>query len=124
MSRDGGRTWNPARSTGIQGQSTALAALPDGRALFIYNQRKHGEVGVWLAVARPTDADFGLEHNAPVWKAETPTQSGTSGEHSEWGDFSFGEPSITPLADGTLLVTLWCIQPSGRGVRYVKLKLE
>src|SRR5262249_47604376 len=44
LSRDAGRTWSPARSTGIRGQSTALAALPDGRALFVYNQRKHGEV--------------------------------------------------------------------------------
>lgn len=124
LSIDGGRSWGPTRSTGIQGQSTALAAMPDGRALFIYNQRKHGEVGVWLAVARPTESDFRIEHNAIVWQAETRTQSGTSGEHSEWGDFSFGEPSITPLADGTLLVTLWCIQPSGRGIRYVKLRID
>lgn len=124
LSSDGGKTWSPTRSTGTQGQSTGLAALPDGRALFIYNQRKQGEIGVWLAVVRPTDSDFGIEHNAPVWKAETRTQSGTSGEHSEWGDFSFGEPSVAALADGTLLVTLWCIQPSGRGIRYVKVRLD
>ena len=42
----------------------------------------------------------------------------------EWSDFAFGEPSITVVPDGTLLVTLWCIQPSGQGIRYVKLKLE
>jgi hypothetical protein len=124
LSHDGGRSWSPPRSTGIQGQSTALAALPDGRALFVYNQRKHGDIGVWLAVARPTDAGFRIEHNAPIWKAETGTQSGTSGEHSEWGDFSFGEPSIAPLADGALIATLWSIQPTGRGIRWVKLKME
>jgi hypothetical protein len=124
ISRDDGGTWSQTRSTGILGQSTALAALPDGRALFIYNQRKHGEVGVWLAMARPTESDFGIEHNAPVWRAETPTQRGTSGEHADWGDFSFGEPSITPLDNDTLLVTFWCVQPSGRGIRYVKMRIN
>ena len=34
ISRDGGLTWSPTASTGILGQSCALAALPDGRALF------------------------------------------------------------------------------------------
>ena len=106
------------------GQSTALAALPGGRALFIYNQRKHGEVGIWLAVVNPTDSNFGVESNEIVWKAQTATQSSSSGGHSEWTDFAFGEPSVTPLQDGTLLVTFWCAQPSGKGVQYVKLAMK
>jgi hypothetical protein len=124
LSHDGGRTWTPTASTGILGQATALAALPGGRALFAYNQRRHGEVGVWLAVVRPTDADFGLEINEIAWRAETPTRSGTSGEHLGWSDFAFGEPSVTVLPGGTLLVALWCLQPSGRGIRYVQLQLS
>ena len=40
---------------------SALAPLSDGRALFIYNQRKHGDPGVWLAIVRPTDHDFSIE---------------------------------------------------------------
>jgi Neuraminidase (sialidase) len=121
LSHDGGLTWSPTASTGILGQSTALGALSDGRALFIYNQRKHGEIGVWLAVARPTETDFGIESNEIVWRAQTRTQKGTSAEHTAWVDFSFGEPHVTPMPDGTLLVTLWCVQPSGQGIRYVKL---
>jgi hypothetical protein len=124
LSHDAGTTWQPTRSTGILGQSTALAALPDGRALFIYNQRRHGEPGVWLAVVRPTDTDFGIETNEIVWRAQTRTQTGTSGDHVEWSDFSFGEPSVTLLPDKRLLVTLWSIQPSGRGIRYVRLKWD
>jgi len=123
-SHDSGRTWSPTRSTGILGQSTALAALPDGWALFVYNQRRHGEPGVWLALVRPDDRDFGVEANEIVWRAQTRTQSGTSGDHAEWGDFSFGEPSVTVLPDHTLLLALWCIQPAGRGLRYVKLRSE
>ncbi len=124
LSTDGGSTWTPARSTGILGQSTALASLPDGRVLLVYNQRKHGEPGVWLATARPSESGFGIESNEIVWRADQATQHASSMEHVEWSDFAFGEPSVTVLPDGTLLVTLWCIQPSGQGVRYVKLKLE
>jgi hypothetical protein len=124
LSLDGGRTWTPTRSTGTHGQSTGLAALPGGRALFVYNQRKHGDPGVHLAVARPTPDDFGIELDEPVWRAATPTQSHASGDHENWRDYAFGEPSVTPLPDGTLLVTFWKIQPSERGIGYVKVALE
>ena len=121
LSTDGGSNWSPTRSTGILGQSTGLAALPDGRVLFIYNQRKHGEPGVRLALVEPTETDFGILADELIWRAETATQSESSGEHDEWQDFAFGEPSVTVLHNGELLVTLWCIQSSGQGVRFVRL---
>lgn len=121
ISRDGGATWGPTRSTGILGQSTSLVALPDGRAVFVYNQRRQREPGVWLAVAQPTEADFGVEANEIAWRAQTRTQSGTSGEHAEWTDFSFGEPAAALLPGNMLLLVLWCVQPEGQGVRYVRL---
>lgn len=124
ISLDAGDTWQPTRSTGIMGQSTSLVALPDGRALFVYNQRRHGEPGVWVAVVKPSDDSFGIESNEIVWRAPTRTQSGSSGEHTEWTDFSFGEPSAALLPDGTLVAVLWCIQPDGQGIRYARLRLR
>ncbi|MBN2292155.1 MAG: exo-alpha-sialidase [Pirellulales bacterium] len=121
ISQNGGLTWSPTASTGIRGQSSALAALSDGRALFIYNQRQHGEIGVWLAVARPTETDFGIEANAIIWHAERATRNGTSSDFSNWTDYSFGEPSITLLPDGNLLATLWYARADSSGIQYVKL---
>ena len=122
LSEDAGDTWTPTASTGILGQSIALTPQPGGRVLLVYNQRKHGEPGVWLAVARPTPTGFGVEYNAPAWRARVATQHDTSAGHSEWTDFSFGEPSVTLLPDGDLLLVLWCIQPDGSGIRFVKLR--
>jgi len=122
MSSDGGETWSPTRSTGIQGQSTALAALPGGRALLIYNQRKHGRPGVYLAVVKPTPESFGVEHDQMIWAAPSATQHATSADHSEWTDFSFGEPHVTILPDGTLFAVFWCIEGAESGIRYVRLK--
>ena len=124
LSADGGSTWTPVLRTGIRGQSTGLSALPDGRALLVYNQRKHGEPGVWLAVARPSEFSFGVETNQIVWRAEQTTRHDSSAEHIEWKDFAFGEPSATVLPDGAILIALWCVQPSGQGIRYVKLRWE
>jgi hypothetical protein len=69
LSADGGRTWGPTRSTGIPGQSTALVTWHDGEPLFIYNQRRSGEIGVWLARVQPSDAGFGVVSNERVWAA-------------------------------------------------------
>lgn len=121
ISEDGGRSWFPTRSTGIRGQSTALCPLPDGRALFVYNQRKHGDPGVRLAAVRPTPDDFGVEWDHLLWRAPQPPP-GTR-EHSAWTHFSFGEPSVLLLPDGALLAVLWCRGAGGSGIRYLKLRL-
>ncbi len=114
LSKDGGSTWSPTYRTGTQGQSTALAPLPDGRALFIYNRRTPDETGVRLAVVRPSESGFGLESDQLIWCAQAATQAGGNLDHGNWTDFAFGEPSVTALQDDTLLVTLWCVQPDGQ----------
>lgn len=124
LSSDAGQTWGPTLSTGIMGQSAATAALPNGKVLFVYNQRRHGKPGVWMAVAKPTENNFGILANDIVWDAENATQNASSGKSLNWIDFAFGEPSVVVLPDETLLVTFWCIQPSGSGIGYVKLKIS
>ncbi len=125
LSYDGGETWTATRSSGITGQATGLAPLRDTRVLLAYNQREQPDPGVWLAVATPTDTDFGVRHLGPAWLAEEAIHSadGDSGLDG-WTDFAFGEPSVTVLWDGDVLVTLWCDQPSGRGIRFVRLAGE
>ena len=124
LSSDGGRTWIGPNSTGVLGQSTSLAALPDGRALMLYNQRKHGQPGVYLAIARPDERSLNIEVNEPVWLARTTTQHGGQGDHSNWEDFSFGEPAAVLLPDGDVLVALWCQQPDFQGIQCLRVHLK
>jgi len=79
---------------------------------------------VWLAIAKPTDSDYGVEADEIIWRPETPTQSESSGKFKECTDFAFGEPSVTILPDDTILVALWCVQSTGRGIRFVKVKIQ
>ena len=122
ISLDSGESWLPTRSTGIQGQSTALTPLPDGRAFFVYNQRKHGNSGVYVAVASPTETDFGIELDTILWHAGTGGGSSTS--HSDFANFSFGEPAVTLLPDGTFLLVLWATEGHVGSIRYITFKLE
>jgi hypothetical protein len=118
LSHDGGNTWSPTRSTEIMGQASALAAMPGGSALFVYNQRKHGEVGVWLAHVRPTDDAFNVQSNEIVWQAAAvPASNG----HGEWTQFTFGEPSVTLLDDESILISFWTLEQGVGAIRYVKL---
>jgi hypothetical protein len=123
LSKDGGLSWGPTRSVGTMAQSTALCPMSDGRVLYVYSQRRHGEVGVWLAIARPKDEEFGIEMNEIVWRPERGTQHDSSGTHDDWEDFAFGEASVLMLSQDTVLVTFWCVQPSGQGIAYVKLQI-
>lgn len=123
ISEDGGRTWIGPNSTGICGQSTALAAMPYGGAIMLYNQRKQKPAGVYLARAHPDRDGFHTEIHEPVWLAETTTQHGGIDAHSNWQDFSFGEPAAVPLPNGDILVTLWCQQPHFQGIRSVRVRI-
>ncbi len=108
----------------FRGQSTGICAGPDGSVFIAYNQRKQEPAGVWLAMERPNGDDPGLLANEPVWLAETVTKSNSSGDFSQWTDFAFGEPHVSLLPDGTLLVVLWYQSGEKKGVRYVRLAVE
>ena len=124
LSSDAGATWSRTLSSGIFGQSTALAPLANAQALFIYNQRKQGAIGVWLALVNPTVDSLGVLLNKRIWAAEIASRGAATADFKDWTSFAFGEPSVTPLADGTILVTLWALQPSGNGIRYIKLQIQ
>lgn len=124
ISKDNGETFTGPLPMDFKGQTTALEPIEDGMVLIPYNQRKETPAGVYLALAKPDDNGFNMLENQVIWQAGVRTQSGTSGDFSEWTDFSFGEPHIIDLKDGTYLLCLWYEQPQGKGIRCVRLVRE
>jgi BNR repeat protein len=121
LSLDQGSTWCPTAVTGILGQSVGLAALENGGALFVYNQRKHPPIGVWLAKVLPSVQNFGIQWNQPAWLAEHDTRVRGPADHLNWMNYSFGEPSVTAFPDGSWLVVFWCSTEAGAEIRYIQL---
>jgi len=125
ISDDDGESFKGPFTQPFRGQSTGACACDDGSVLIAYNQRKYGEIGVWLALEKyGKDGEYELLENEPVWIAETATKPGDSTDFGQWTDFSFGEPGVTVLPDGTILVVLWYKSGDTNGVRYVHLRRE
>jgi len=125
VSDDDGETFKGPFAQEFKGQSTGISAFDDGSVLIAYNQRKHGTVGVWLAMETfDENGKAILLENEPVWEAQTATKTGDSTDFAQWTDFSFGEPSVTVLPDKSLLITLWYQQDDVKGIRYVRLVRE
>lgn len=118
LSRDCGRSWQGPLDSGVQGQSTALLALSDSEALFLYNQRKHGEPGVRGALVEDRQGEVRIVHDELLWSAPQATQNQSSGDLAEWTDFSFGEPAMTRLLDGRYLLVFWEKSGGRAGVSY------
>lgn len=123
LSSDKGKSWTPTRSTGLFGNTTVLAPMDDGSALFGFVQRGSDLAGISIAKVRPRPEDFGIQAQQVIFRADRSTQSGKTAEDNEWKDFSFGEPSITLLDEGQVLVMYWCIDGDFAGVRSIRLRL-
>ena len=124
LSWDGAKTFQGPYIMPFDGQSTALEPWEDGKVFVVYNYRSIDPAGVWLALAKPDKDGFHMIANEPVWQSERKTYSDSSGEFSEWTDFAFGEPHVTVLPGGELLVCLWYDQGEKKGIRFVKLAME
>ena len=121
ISCDNGKSFAGPFIQPFRGQSTGICAGRDGDVYIAYNQRKEGTIGVWLAHEKVDDNSAEVIANEPVWAASSATRNESSGDFTEWTDFSFGEPHVKLLPDGTLIVVLWYEQGDVRGVRYVRL---
>lgn len=122
ISHDAGDTWRATRSTGIIANTTALHSLSDNRALFI-TVRRRDDAGIWLSVVRPADNDFGALSDQCIWSAKSATQSGGQATHATWTDFTFGEPAVTALDDGSLLLVFWYLNATHAGVKAMRLRM-
>ena len=125
LSSDKGATFTPPIEMPFGGQTMSLTPLPDGRVLIPYNYRVPGDgLGVWLAITKPGHDTVEVLHKARVWQAGVATKDGRGVNFDNFTSYSFGEPQISIMPDGTLLLVIWVDQPDGTGVRYVRIALD
>jgi len=123
LSRDGGRTWSPPQSTGLQGQTLTPFALDDGRILCVY--RRIDQPGLWANLSQLAGDTWVNESSEPLWGARAAGLTGTSENMTEnFQVLRFGAPCITPLADGALFVAFWAYEDCVSNIRWFKLRVE
>jgi len=123
LSADNGQTFAGPLAMPFQGQTTSLTPYGNDMVLIPYNQRQYGTIGVWLALAKPDASGFHMLANQPIWEAQTATRTNKSADFENFTDYTFGEPQVTVMDDGTLLAVFWFNQSHGTGIHYVKLQI-
>jgi len=124
ISNDGGRTWGPARSTDIQGQTMTPVPLGDDRLLVLYN-RRYGEQAIMMCLVTFTQDDWTIWHESTMYDAKAHRKRAADLESGidELDSFAFGFPTAIALQDGSHLATHWCVENGVCGIRWTKLRV-
>ena len=120
ISRDDGKTWLIPRSTNIQGQTMAIAALPDGRLLSVY--RRIDKPGLWVTISRLDNDAWINEDEFPLWGSQEKSLMHKSDSMvQDFNELKFGAPCITVLPDNSVYVAFWCYEKMVSNIRWFKL---
>jgi hypothetical protein len=125
ISNDGGATWGPVRSTGIDGQTLTPLSLGGNRLLVLYN-RRHGHRGIVMCLVTFTDDAWTIQHEALLYDAEPFKLKPASARQglASFDAFSFGFPIPISLQDKTVLATYWCRENGKSEIRWAKLGVD
>ena len=118
------RVWTKPLGTGIPGQTSALAVLPDARRAVAYSHRDNtDQPGIKLIVS---DDGQHWDTSAPLvlWDAYgkealgVPRTDSYPGAHDA---IAYGAPQLIAIGDNELLASFWCTQSSDTHARYVRI---
>lgn len=121
LSSDGGATWTPPLSTGLQGQTMTPIALDDGRILSVY--RRTDQPGLWANLSH-LDGDTWVNETAmPIWGQQAAGLTASTGNMANnFAVLRFGAPCLVRLDDGTVYGAFWCYEDCVSVLRWFTLK--
>lgn len=123
LSADNGRTFSPAASTGLHGQTCAPLILGDGRMLALY--RRTDSPGLWAQMAR-LDADQWVnEDDFLLWAGDSHAAGPPDPKFAttKMSALRFGLPTSILLRDGTVMAAFWCVEDAVSVIRYFKIRV-
>lgn len=122
LSDDGGATWSPPMSTGLQGQTMTPIALDDGRILSVY--RRTDEPGLWANLSHLDGHAWINETATPIWGHQTAGLTGDTGNMADnFAVLRFGAPCLVRLGGGTVYGAFWCYEDCVSVLRWFRLRV-
>jgi len=122
FSNDGGKSWTPATTTELNGQTMNPLWLGDDRFLLIYNYRQSPQ-GIRIVEAEISENYCRVLRDEFLWQPACSIETNKNGIDS-FDSFKFGLPSLTQLDDDTFLAVFWCFAAGKYGTKAIKLKLN
>jgi len=122
VSSDNGKTFAPARDTGIRGQASSVCSLDEDRLFALHARRRDTDrPGIYGYIVNLENDDWKIEEELLVWEPKTVLMRDNS-MAEVFAFLKFGQPGAIRLADGSLLITFWTIE-NGQG-RTVAVKVS
>lgn len=122
LSEDGGKSWSPPRSTGLQGQTLTPFALDGGHILCVY--RRMDKPGLWANVSILDGDNWVNQTDLPLWgQGSADLTAGTDDMAHNFNVLRFGAPCLSRLADGAIFVAFWCYEDGISIIRWFKLRI-
>ena len=130
FSEDAGESWSEPQDAGFWGQVTDVLGLQSGRAVAVTNHRRE-PMGVRALLSDDGGAHFD-EHHVELWGIE-PARIRNAPVLSKRRDlvenvldsyhhFTFGTPTVTQLADGTIIAAFYVTEEHVTYVRCCRLQ--
>ncbi|MDO5553861.1 MAG: sialidase family protein [Planctomycetia bacterium] len=119
ISDDNGKTFSKPQDTGVRGQASSVCALDNDRLLALHAKRRDTDrPGIYGYVVNLKNNRWDIEKEGLLWEPDTPI---TRSRHAAeiFAFLKFGQPSAVRLADGSILVTFWCVDRQGQGMTNV-----
>ena len=124
ISRDNGHTWLDPINTGHQAQASNLMWLGDDLLLTIHCHRE-GDIGVCVRIVDLAGDRWKILEEKFIWNAAQSLAT-DSGQviHDMFQSLRFGQASLVPLQDGTILAAYWTIEDGQGRVKAHRLKVS
>ena len=129
-SPDCGRTWTEPVDARFWGQVTDICALQSGRVIAVTNHRRN-PLGVRAVLSEDDGATFDEESHLKLWGVEparirsaptlAPRRDVVEDVLASYHHFTFGTPSVTQLADGTVVAAFYVTEESVTYVRCCRI---
>ena len=124
ISTDNGKTFKGPIDTGIQGQSSGIAALDGTKLITLHALRRDtDEPGVYACIADVAGGQWKQLSIEKIWTPNVPMIKNT--KMAEIFSFvKFGQPGVVRLADGSIMMTLWICEEGCYKTLAAKYELE
>lgn len=114
-----GNLFGPPRENGIQGETSKLITLADGRVLCMY--RRLDKPGLWANLVQIDGNDWINLVETPVWQGPKSGLFGKQAAGDELSALKFGFPSMVQLPGGDVFAVWWCVEECLHVIRWVRL---
>jgi hypothetical protein len=123
ISGDGGKTFSPPMSSGLQGQTLTPIVLDSGKILSVY--RRMDDPGLWANISRLDGDTWINQDEAPLWGSKADRLVATSANMTQnFRKLQFGAPFLTPMPNGEIFVSFWCVEDCISNIRWLRLRIS